>query len=123
VQPVYVHSNVYSSGANAWNREGDALDANGVAAHLEEQKDGSVVMTLSVPEELSSHVVDRISTSDLGTPRIVEAEYENPDGSPLIFDKDICGEEREQRAVPGPFANLKAGEQRMMVWAWTQGAL
>lgn len=54
-------------------------------------------------------------TADLGTPRIVEALYENPNGTPILFDTDIAGERGNRTVAPGPFAQLHPGTNRFVI--------
>lgn len=46
---------------------------------------------------------------------IVEALYENPDGTPILFDTDIDGERRNRTVAPGPFAQLRPGTNRFTI--------
>ena len=57
-----------------------------------------------------------MTTEMLGMPRIVEERYEAPDGLPIKFDTDICGEKRSGEVMPGPVADLRSGENRILVW-------
>ena len=42
-----------------------------------------------------------------------EQKYENPDGSPIIFNQDFFGNHRDVRTVAGPFTGKKAAEQKL----------
>ena len=56
-----------------------------------------------------------VSTPRLGMPRITEQAFENPDGSAVDFSRDMLGNVR-QSIVPGPFAEIAPGKQRLLVW-------
>ena len=43
-----------------------------------------------------------------------EEYFENPDGSPITFDRDYFGDHRGLTAMPGPFASAEA--LRKAVW-------
>ena len=58
-----------------------------------------------------------VTSQSLGMPRIVEAAYENPDGSPLVIDVDYFGAKRsEVHPTVGPVECLGQGNQRLKVW-------
>jgi hypothetical protein len=42
--------------------------------------------------------------------------YEDPDGKEIVFDTDYLGAKRDDSAVIGPIASLKAGSNRVKVW-------
>ena len=56
-----------------------------------------------------------ISTADLGQPRIVEEYFENPDGSPIVVDRDITGAARGACSARGPLAAYGDGE--VLIWS------
>jgi hypothetical protein len=45
-----------------------------------------------------------------------KAAYEQPDGAPIIIDRDYSGMKRNANPLPGPFEQLKDGENRIRVW-------
>jgi len=54
--------------------------------------------------------------------RIVEAPFDDPDGKAIVFDVDFFGEKRtEGMARIGPFAGLKEGFNRILVWEEKNG--
>ena len=44
-------------------------------------------------------------TEDIAPAFEPEQAYENPDGSPIIFDTDFFGKKRGKRPIAGPFAS------------------
>ena len=54
-----------------------------------------------------------ISTETLGMAFEPEQKYENPDGSPIIFNQDFFGNHRDVKTAAGPFADKKASEQKL----------
>ena len=54
-----------------------------------------------------------ISTETLGMAFEPEQKYENPDGSPIIFNQDFFGNHRDVKTVAGPFMDKKASEQKL----------
>ena len=69
----------------------------------------------SLPESIRSATGPVISTADLGQPRIVEEYFENPDGSPIVVDRDITGAARGACSARGPLAAYGDGE--VLIWS------
>ena len=46
------------------------------------------------------------------------ARFDGPDGKDIVFDKDILGKTRQKDGaiLPGPFAELKEGTNKILVW-------
>jgi hypothetical protein len=81
-----------------------------------ETSDGAVYLHCTLPEGFDAFTAVPVTTADLGRVRIVGAEFENPDGSPLTLDSDILDRNVTGKAAPGPCACLKAGKNRVRVW-------
>lgn len=64
---------------------------------------------LEIPTEI-------YNSEKLGTPRITEAAYENPDGTPVVFDTDYLDQSRNGQPAAGPIEGLKEGMNRILVW-------
>ena len=114
-QPLLIDGNAYAGHARPFRAEQNAIMASSMAADVEEC-DGKWILTISIPEDVANASCTPVTTERLGSPRITEEPYENPDGTPIDFTKDLMGATRESRVIPGPFASLKAGEQRIVVW-------
>lgn len=115
-QPVYIHRNCYFAGAQVYENEKDALTSGSdLQIQIEKVREG-IYLNITVPEELLRHNGELVTTEQLGMPRIVEERYENPDGSGIVFNRDICGEKRNGNILAGPFCSLEKGKNRIMVW-------
>jgi hypothetical protein len=114
MQPVYLGGNVYCGTAQPFRAEGDAVKAAAMPAQLAMQ-DGCAVLTVTVPQE-ALRTAAPVSTQSLGIPRMTEAPFDNPDGTPVDFAPDMLGVRRGDGAVPGPLAALIAGENKITVW-------
>jgi len=118
-QPVYVTGNVYTNGAVAFEKETEKMDCKEFDAKFEIEKedcdDGKVYLKITLPESFDSFKSKPHTTVTLGRVRIVDADFENPDGSPLILNEDYFGNCCGEASVPGPIAALKAGENRILV--------
>ena len=51
-----------------------------------------------------------LTTEDLGRAFQPEQRFENPDGTPIAFDRDFLGNHRGVDALPGPFASAEAAK-------------
>lgn len=114
MQPVWSDTNVHAGHAKPFRGEAHPIYAEGLAATLQEE-DGKLILELDVPEALTQAQGTEVTTAMLGMPRTVEMPFENPDGTPLDFSADIFGVKRAS-ILPGPFATLRPGKQRITVW-------
>ena len=46
----------------------------------------------------------------------IKQSYEQPDGKPIVIDRDYLGRPRTEHSAPGPFEQVKDGEMRWKVW-------
>jgi alpha-L-arabinofuranosidase len=116
-QPAYVSANVYLHGAEGFNREKEAYTDSGFDPCVKIIEDGSAVyLELNIPKEALDVPAANASTETLGTVRIVDAIYDDPNGKPIALDHDYLGEQRSEKPVAGPIEWLKPGFNRVKVW-------
>lgn len=115
-QPVYINANVYYNNAPHFDREESyySTDAELQARILDDGND--VYLELNVDPEMFSVPTQMISTETLGVPRIVGQRFENPDGTDIVFDKDLNGCNRTNNPTAGPLENLVPGYNKIKVW-------
>lgn len=115
-QPVYINENVYLKGAEPFEQEhvfyADDRNPN-VRIMIEEDK---TYLEIEADEGMLELNTSVYRTDRLGSPRITEALYENPDGSSITWDTDYHGDTRKGNIIAGPFAELKPGTNRIRVW-------
>ena len=116
-QPVYIRDNVYAAGAGAYDaeRDGHVLDDAQVAV----VEDGDeVYLETQLPEAFDAARVGLITGGDLERVRFVDAEFEEPDGSPARLDTDLVGNRKTggQTYAAGPLTTLASGSARTRVW-------
>lgn len=112
-QPAYIEENVYLNSAVSFDREQNGYqDTFNPEPRISSSKE-EVFLEITIPEEMLKFFVTPVDTNRLGVPRITEARYENPDGSPLVIKVDFLGEEIGKEAVAGPLQNLKAGKNKI----------
>ena len=114
-QPVLLASNAYVSGAKAASGEAEAVVSDDGSSLALRETDDELWMTISLPESIRSATGPVISTADLGQPRIVEEYFENPDGSPIIVDRDVTGAVRGERSARGPLAEYD--DREVLIWS------
>ena len=104
--PVWAAGNVYFNGAKAMTKETDAFVDNDheVTVELVEQ-DGEYTLKTNVYDFLNNAPAQMISTEVLGMAFEPEQMFENPDGSPIVFDDDFFGAHRAVNPKVGPFEN------------------
>lgn len=114
-QPVWIEENAYAGYAKPFRKEISPIAADGMTAAL--QQDGSRwLLTLNLPDRVTAANCKPVTTARLGTPRYTEQPYENVDGTPIDFTKDYWGNCRDGNVIPGPFAQVTTGEQKIVVW-------
>ena len=114
-QPVMIDGNAYAGHAYPFRAEENFIMTRGMTADVTEDG-GRWILSLSVPAEVANASCLPVSTERLGTPRVTEEPYETPDGKPIDFAEDFLGNRRTDTVIPGPFAALTAGEQKIEVW-------
>ena len=113
-QPVWAAGNVYAGCARPFRAEADPVMAGQIPAALEQEGE-KCILAVEWPQEGDAWRCQAVSTPRLGMPRITEQAFENPDGSAVDFSRDMLGNVR-QSIVPGPFAEIAPGKQRLLVW-------
>ncbi len=109
--PVWSAGNVYFNGAQPWEKEKSPAQ-------------GDTAVTLSVKEENGAYTVETdlydhmpvfstmvVNTETLGMAFEPEQKFENPDGTPITFDRDYFNAPRSQKPMPGPLESAAASIQ------------
>ncbi|MCL2371863.1 MAG: right-handed parallel beta-helix repeat-containing protein [Defluviitaleaceae bacterium] len=116
-QPAYVSDNAYFNNAKAFAKEARKLDTPGFDTEFSIEEDsGAAWLNITLPEGFQSFTSGAHCTNTIPRVRIVDAEYENPDGSKLVLDSDYHGQQLVGEAVAGPIFGLKPGKNRVQVW-------
>jgi hypothetical protein len=118
-QPVYIRDNVYAAGAKPFEAEQSAVilaDTDATVAVADEGAEVYLECTLPVAfDHLRVHIV---SGADLERVRFVDADFEEPDGTPAVLGADLVGVDKAPTiAYPaGPITALASGISRIRVW-------
>ena len=115
-QPVYLRGNAYLKGAKPYGREENTHVSDMDPAVRIVETDGKTYLELNVEKEMLEIPTEIYNSEKLGMPRITEAAYENPDGTPIVFDTDYLDQSRSGQPAAGPIEGLKEGMNRILVW-------
>lgn len=116
-QPVYICANAYLNGAEGFNREQDSYTDKSFNPNVKIVEEGNeVYLEMNVAKELLDIPSKIVSTETLGTVRIVDAIFDDPNGNQIVIDTDYTGAPRADKPVIGPFQGLKEGFNRIKVW-------
>lgn len=115
--PMYCASNIYYGGTEPYEEEENplvVLQWNPVP-RLGFSEEG-IFLTLDVDESFEKQKTRLVDTDRLGHALQAEAPFENPDGTPLIIDRDYNGSERHgEKPTAGPFESLRPGKNRIRI--------
>lgn len=104
--PVWCQGNVYLNGAQAWEHEQAGLVDSSHPITVEvEERDGRPVLNTNVYQVIDQFRCSMVNTQVLGKAFEPEESYENPNGTPITFDRDYLGNHRGAGVLPGPFAS------------------
>lgn len=116
-QPAYINGNVYYNGAPTFEEEKNRLSfEKKLPVKLED--DGQNVYLHIVCDADALTAPGQIITTDiLGSVRIVQQRFENPDGTKLSLHEDMLGQPRGSKPIAGPLENLIPGNNRIQIWS------
>jgi len=69
------------------------------------EKDGQYYLRTNIFDYFKDFNVRMINTEVLGKAFEPEQYFENPDGTPILFNTDYFGNHRGVQIIPGPFAS------------------
>jgi hypothetical protein len=78
----------------------------------------AVYLETHLPVEFDRVSLEPITGRDLERVRFADANFEEPDGTPVVMDVDVTGERKlpGRRFVGGPIADLTSGDSHTQVW-------
>ncbi|WP_312096150.1 right-handed parallel beta-helix repeat-containing protein [Niallia sp.] len=116
-QPVYINRNTYLNGAEPFEREEERLVEDTFNPNLSIVEEGAeVYLSVKLPENFENILGEVQTTQTLERVRIVDANFENPDGSEVAVNTDYLGEKRQEKSALGPISTLKKGKNYVKVW-------
>ena len=112
VRVAYSGGNVFFNGAKPYDGEKNYKEDTEHRIELSiKEENGSYRLVTNLYEFVPKFETPFISTEMLGEAFEPEQRFENPDGSPILFNQDYFGKNRDMMPLPGPFADgCEAGE-------------
>ena len=80
------------------------------------EEGSKVYLEINIKKELLTLPAKIVSTEMLGTVRIVDAVFDDPNGNPIILNLDYHGVCRSEKPVADPLEGLQPGFNRIQVW-------
>jgi hypothetical protein len=114
--PSFAGSNAYYNQALPFEKEEHPLVLPDFNPGFKIENKGSEVYVSFSLKGLSGLQTEQVSTARLGKSRLAKQSYEQPDGQPIVIDRDYLGCPRTEHPSPGPFEQVKDGEMRWKVW-------
>jgi hypothetical protein len=118
-QPVYIRDNVYGPGARAFEGEqGATVLPHGDACARVVDEGAEVFLECTLPGPFDDARVQTVNGLDLERVRFVDAEFEEPDGTPAVLATDLVGARKttSDSYPAGPLSALSSGVSRIRVW-------
>ena len=115
-EAVYLGNNGYFNGSTMFDREKNSIKSDFDPEVKIRVEGGTTYLEINVNKELLERKAEILTTESLGSTRITEMCFENPDGSPIVFDRDYKGQPRGKNSVIGPFAVLHEGKNIIRVF-------
>jgi len=110
--PAWIGGNAYFNGATVSRHERSGLVNTEDRVDVElVESGGALTLTTNLYALLGDFRAGIVNTETLGRAFEPEQRFENPDGTPIVFDRDYFGGHRGADALPGPFANADAARQ------------
>lgn len=113
--PVWTGGNVYFNGAKPMSTEKDAVvdTEHEITIGLKED-DGTWKLETNVYDYMPETENDMISTETLGMAFEPEEKFENPDGTPIVFQYDYFGGRHPINPMSGPFVSKEASKKNLI---------
>jgi hypothetical protein len=117
-QPAYIHHNAYANGATPYEEETAAVVVPEPVSFSVVDEGAQVYLEVKLPEALTAPLGALPTSGDLPRVRVADADFEEPDGSPVTLNTDLLGNHKEHGAAypPGPLSTLPDGGGRIRVW-------
>ncbi|SES01991.1 right-handed parallel beta-helix repeat-containing protein [Lachnobacterium bovis] len=103
--PVWTNGNVFLNGAKPWKKEKNyKVDSDKKYKLKLVSDENGWYLDTDIYDFVAEVKSNLVTTKTLGIAFEPEEQFENPNGEPLILDRDFYGNMREKSTIPGPFA-------------------
>ena len=111
---MWTGGNVYFNGAKPISSEKDAIEdtEHEITIGIREVN-GTWKLETNVYDYIPETECAMISTETLGMAFEPEEKFENPDGTPIVFQFDYFGGRQAINPMPGPFASAEAAKKTL----------
>lgn len=113
---VYLDTNAYLNGAEAFHRETDPYISEGDPGIRVVCGDGKIYLEMNIEKGLLKMSTRILNSQTFPLVRVVEAPFDDPCGKAIVFDSDYHNNQRNGQSPAGPFAELQAGTNRVLLW-------
>jgi hypothetical protein len=116
--PVFINDNLYLNGAKPYEKEKKLYESSSYNPNFKlVEKGNEVFLYFSPNKALTEYRCEPITSALLGKAKVPNAQFENPDGTPLNIDIDYYGNTRAANIIiPGPFKTISEGDLMLKVW-------
>jgi len=114
--PSFVDGNVYFKHALPFEKEVHQWVFHDFDPKFQIDDRGKEVFVSFLLKGMSDLQTEQITTGLLGKAKLAKQSYEQPDGQPVVMDKDYLDFSRSENPYPGPFEQVNEGEMRWKVW-------
>jgi hypothetical protein len=114
--PNFIDGNAYYNRAVQSGKEEHFVTKPDFDPKFKLEERGKEVYISFAVQGLGDVKTGTVTTERLGKAKFPKAAYEQPDGTPIVFDKDYLGVKRGEQPAPGPFERLKDGDNIIKVW-------
>jgi hypothetical protein len=114
--PVHIQGNVYLNGAEPYGKEMDFIEKEAFDPEIKvKEKDGQLFLYM-IYDDAIFKLKNKLITSDLlGKSVISKQDFEDSNGTPILFDRDFFGKKRKRNPMAGPFERIKPGAGKIRI--------
>jgi alpha-L-arabinofuranosidase len=115
--PVVAENNIYLNGAIPHKSGVNEFDFKNAETEIRiEEKEDGIYVVLNTKGDFSIVNSKVINSFDFGEAMVPGVPFENPDGTPVLFDRDYFNATRAEVNSAGPFGNLSLKNNRVRLW-------
>lgn len=114
-QPLFTAHNYYGDGVPPYERDRTSVKTRLATDACVYEENGDIYLEMTLDSCFHTLFPTPVDTERLGLPRISEAPFENPDGTPITVNVDLFGNARGSHPTTGPIEGLTAGHIKVKI--------